>query len=197
MTIIRFKLSVDVLRLVTWVLVVLETLTVCHIIALKINHYSILANHLICFWNVDSMIEPKVWSVFTNLLLVGNYFSYQISFVINKETLCIVLTLYVISLLDLGQIEFDSDLSIECFASLEKTKSNDIINITDNFTSESSFNFRQEFIAFMVWIFESLPITVIININFDFLISIFLLTHLFFIIRFFVSTSCCRFHFRE
>ena len=87
MAVVWLQLSVDILLIVTWVFVSLESLAIIDIIALKFNGHNIGAYFLVGFWDVDSVTIPQIWSVFSQHLIVDNDFSDQVSFVVNEETL--------------------------------------------------------------------------------------------------------------
>ena len=87
MAVVRLELSVDILLIVAWVFIGLESLAVIDIIALKLNGYNIEAYFLVGFWDVDPMTIPQIWSVFVQFLIIDNNLSDKVSFVINEKTL--------------------------------------------------------------------------------------------------------------
>ena len=86
-TIIRLKLSVDVLGLICLILKMLEALTVRHEEGLELDDTLVLPDNLVSHRDVNAMILPHVWSVLGKFLAIDNNGAECLALVINEETL--------------------------------------------------------------------------------------------------------------
>lgn len=156
-TVVGLQLCVDILSVVDLVVEVLESLAVCHVVRLKLNHGFVLADDLVRCGDVDTVVLPQIFRLLPELLPVDDDGPDQLAFEVEEEALRVVTVGAVLSA-NLSQGVVDAHFAVERLATFDEAKSECVVDISDKLASVFRLDLGQELVRLVLGVGEAFPL---------------------------------------